>query len=405
MNFSQVTRLIGLVGVITFSHLSFVNAESSKPEVDDSVSIKTDTQQQTYSKLKLDSSILGESREVFVHLPEGYDSSEKKYPVLYLLDGDRHFPHAITAESILQQESLIPQSIIVAIPNNRGTRTRDLSREKDKFLDFIQNEVIGLIDTQYRASQHKTIFGHSMAGYFVMNILATKPDLFDNYIAASPVIQMSDSELIAKFKEFSLKPEQGNKSLYLTITDQAAEGERATDALNQFVDMMEKKSPDNLSWKYEFIPNQIHMTTPYLTLYSGLSKVFTDYRMPTYTDYKDYKDRGGMQGLKSYYAKRAEKYFTSTQLPERAVRRLGFVLMDDGHANEAVAILEKNIKQYPESAGALNALAEGYENLKQPKKALQTYKAGLALVEKNSPGNVAYFKRQVERMNTQVNTK
>ncbi|NQZ87634.1 MAG: hypothetical protein HRT54_08650 [Colwellia sp.] len=351
-----------------------------------------------YSIIKMRSSILAEDRELLVHLPEDYDSSQKRYSVLYLLDGNRHFPHAVIAEDILQNESLMPQSIIVAIKNNRGTRRRDLSSGRENFLQFIKDEVFTLINNQYRTSDHKTLFGHSMAGAFTLNTLVSQADLFDNYIAASPTIQSNDSELIAKYKKLENIENESIKSLYLSFGNEIAEGKSATDALNKFLDLMKKKTVNKLTWHYSPLPKQVHMTTPYLTLYAGLSYVFSDYQAPTYSGFEDYTQRGGLQNLKEYYSKRAIKYAVSAEVPSMTMINLAFAIFGDGHESKALEILEANALSHQKSFRALNALAQAYEDIKKPSKALTIYKKAVALAEELSSRNLVFFKRHVTRL-------
>lgn len=228
-------------------------------------------------KYNFQSDVLNEKRSLLIHLPYEYFNSEKEYPVIYVLDGNNHFYHATNAVTILEENGKIPESIIVAIPNNSGTRGRDLARERDNFMKFIKNEVIGYIEKKYRTNNKKTIFGHSMAGAFVLNYLATESSLFDNYIVASPVIQILNSELLDKYKNFFRQNKTLDKSLYITLTGIEAEGERATDALTKFVEILKNQAPLSFSWKYDYLENQIHMTTLYLTFYQGLSEIYKDY--------------------------------------------------------------------------------------------------------------------------------
>ena len=51
---------------------------------------------------------------VFVRLPKYYNESEKRYPVLYLLDGDISFNMAVSVVRYLQFGKDIPDLIIVA---------------------------------------------------------------------------------------------------------------------------------------------------------------------------------------------------------------------------------------------------------------------------------------------------
>nr|WP_321235110.1 alpha/beta hydrolase-fold protein [uncultured Psychroserpens sp.] len=228
-------------------------------------------------KHSFQSEVLNEKRDILIHLPSDYNDSKKDYPVIYVLDGNNHFYHATIGVTILEENAKIPESIVVAIPNNRGTRARDLARERGKFMQFIKSEVIEFVEKNHRTNDQKTIFGHSMAGAFVLNYLVTEPSLFDNYIAASPVIQILNSELLDKYQKLFEQNETLDKSLYITLTELDAEGERATQALTKFVEILKNKAPKSLTWKYDYIENQIHMTTPYLTFYQGLAEFYKNY--------------------------------------------------------------------------------------------------------------------------------
>jgi predicted alpha/beta superfamily hydrolase len=75
-------------------------------------------------KLSLYSDVLGEERQYWVHLPFQYNEN-KRYPVLYLLDGDAHFESTTGVLMHLSRNGRIPPMIMVAIPNT--DRTRDLT--------------------------------------------------------------------------------------------------------------------------------------------------------------------------------------------------------------------------------------------------------------------------------------
>jgi len=349
-------------------------------------------------EIKMTSSVLKEERTLFIHTPDGYTETDQAYNVVYVLDGANHFNHAINAATLLSENGRMPASIIVAILNNRGTRGRDLGRSKDNFKKYIKEEVLPYVAKNYRTSTHKTIFGHSMAGAFVLNYLATEPSLFDNYISASPVVQINNSELLGQFATLFKNNKTLSKPLYFTLTDAAAEGQRATDALNKFVTLLEKEAPKSFRWKYDFIENQIHMTTPYLTMYKGFTEVFHDYQAPSYTSYKDYTDRGGMAQLKSYYTKRAATYGAENVIAENTLNRLATVLIRDQQEALGIKLLVLNTKNHPNSMGALNGLARVYARLKQTENAKKSYQAAIDLAEKLDSPNSAYFKRQLKRL-------
>lgn len=135
------------------------------------------------------------------------------------------------------------------------------------------------------------------------------------------------------------------------MTDVAAEGVEVTQALDKFVDLMKTQAPDSLNWHYEFIPEQVYMTTPYLTLYQGASFVFSDFHTPIYMQYSKFDKNGGLKSLQKIYEKRSDKYQVSPQIPERTIRRLGYNFME-ANPKEAVEIFLENSRGNPESPGA-----------------------------------------------------
>jgi predicted alpha/beta superfamily hydrolase len=350
------------------------------------------------TEYKMASSILKEERTLLIHTPDSYGTSSNKYGVIYVLDGDNHFNHAINATTLLAENGRMPETIIVAIPNNRGIRGRDLGRGRDDFKKYINEEVIPFVNNNYRTSKHKTLFGHSMAGAFTLNYLATNGMVFDNYIAASPVVQIFNSELLTQYSTLFKTQPNISKPLYFSIAGVEAEGQVVTDAMNTFVALLKKDAPKSFPWEYDFIPNQVHMTTPYLTMFKGLTAVFNDFQSPTYSSFAEYTSRGGIQQLKAYYTKRAQKYNTKNTITDNTLRRLASILIRDKQEKLGIELLELNTKNNPSSMGAFNTLARAYEGLKQFKNAAKSFEGALKIAERLGSPNSAYFKRQLERL-------
>src|SRR5690349_19701682 len=115
----------------------------------------------------LHSKILGEERKIWVYVPDGAKDTTRRFPVLYLLDGDAHYSSVV---GMIQQLSgingntICPDMIVVGIPNT--DRTRDLTPTNslfypdgskgidlktsgggEKFESFLQKELIQHIDS------------------------------------------------------------------------------------------------------------------------------------------------------------------------------------------------------------------------------------------------------------------
>lgn len=142
------------------------------------------------------SKTLGQQREVWVALPENYETGNS-YPVLYVLDAETHFSLVVELENALSASKKIPEHIVVGVPhiNMEKERVQDLTfslsavnpygdkvlppffNEQNcgggyQFLKFLNNELVPHIDTIYSTSGFNVLCGHSLSGYFAAYILA-----------------------------------------------------------------------------------------------------------------------------------------------------------------------------------------------------------------------------------------
>ena len=158
--------------------------------------LKTEPVSVGYS-IKFHSDILNEDRIVMVSLPDDYSSTMKKYPVLYMPDGQWHFKHTTQAVGGLSGNGFMPRMIIVAVQTLEN-RSRDLAASKDadgklgggadKFLSFMKKELIPFIEKNYRTYPYRMLSGSSYGGIFTAHAFFDDPEYFDAYLAYSPSI-------------------------------------------------------------------------------------------------------------------------------------------------------------------------------------------------------------------------
>ena len=142
--------------------------------------------------------------------------SKKNYLVVYLLDGDAHFSSVvgmIQQLSSVNGNTLVPKMIVVGIPNTN--RTRDLTPTKaqldppfmdstmvantgggEKFISFIEKELIPKIDSEYPTEPYRAFIGHSFGGLTVMHTLVHKPEMFNAYVAIDPSMSWDNQKLL-----------------------------------------------------------------------------------------------------------------------------------------------------------------------------------------------------------------
>jgi predicted alpha/beta superfamily hydrolase len=133
------------------------------------------------------SKVLGEDRTLLVHLPGDYAKSDKKYPVVYKLDGEENnFLQAFAAaQYLLDWMDKAPNPIIVGIANTNRNRDMGLDQQPDNFIQFLKDELIPFVDKNYRTSAFRTLCGQSASSVFAAYSFLKQPSLFNAYILSS----------------------------------------------------------------------------------------------------------------------------------------------------------------------------------------------------------------------------
>ncbi len=235
----------------------------------------------------IQSEILQETRHVSIHLPDDYFSSDKSYPVLYQLDGGDEVLFETTAivNRLALREEIIPELIIVAIPNTNRfrdmwpTNTKynpkpNIAGAKD-FLDFVKQELIPFIDNNYRSNENKILFGQSLSAVFTIYAFLENPKSFNSYIACSgafPGCEDYFQEL--SLKSFQQKDQFNGQKVFVTngLKDELDPDGKMNQTMIEFSNSIRNNLGDKISYKYLTYQNDGHV--PFQSLYHGLKFVF-----------------------------------------------------------------------------------------------------------------------------------
>lgn len=251
---------------------------------------------------RLYSKNVSDSFSIFVNLPNDYNSQQKeKYPVVYLLDANLYFDILATTINKYSEVGLAPSVILVGIgykdfPTMDSLRNRDdtypiaipeyemsVSGGADKFLSFINKELIPQIDNEYKTDTLKRVLiGHSLGGYFTVYVLLQdllgKSNSFNSYIAASPSIHYNKYYLLSQLKEIATQKNRHKKiNAYITFGGQEdAESKtdssimKLNDLTNQLSNLVSVRQSDYVIYKSDIFFNLDHMDTQIPTFIKGL---------------------------------------------------------------------------------------------------------------------------------------
>lgn len=358
---------------------------------------------------------LNEDRQIQVFVPESYKTTDKKYPVLYMLDGQRLFPFGVSILKSFTHFQQTPEFIIVGITNKYPDRFGHFIDTEKRFLKFIEEDVISYIDNSYRTTDKRILFGWEYGGSFVVQTMMDKPHLFDAYLAASP---FPLSNKIEELDNFLSNNPSINNMLYFSVSPNENQVNIGTKKLDSILKL---KAPKTLNWNYKELENEEHLSTPYSTIYFGLKKFYGYYPELQFNNLEEFTKAGGLNYVNEYYKKRALDYgfssnlsdWTMFSLTRNAIRandynhfdifinefkETGFLeririsrscliaefYLENKQYDKSIEIFSLLAGKYPNSELPLIGLGDNYKSLQNNKKASMYYRKAEKLSENKS---------------------
>ena len=350
----------------------------------------------TGEKIVIKSNILNEERTILIALPANYENTGSRYPVLYVLDGRTHFRQASGAADFLNRFGTGPEMIVVAVTNVDRVRdftpvhrnNRPTSGGAEKFRDFVVSELLPVIKDNYRVTGYNIIMGHSLGGTFITYLFLNDPDVFDAYISVSPYLQFADNYIVKQAKTKLKKNYDTPKSFFMTIGEEPDYYQ----ALDEFSDLMEKRTKNSVNFLYVQLNGETHGTTPYFSLFDGLRFTFSDWALPGDTF------REGLEAVDRHYDKLSKKYNCNITATEKTINIMGYYFLQQGETQKAINIFRENTKRYPGSANVYDSLGEALEKNNQLAEAEKNYQKTVEIARLQSHPNLNIFEQNLKRI-------
>jgi predicted alpha/beta superfamily hydrolase len=181
------------------------------------------------------SRVFRNTRFLRVWLPPGYDDAAnagRRYPVLYLNDGQNLFEAAIafggvewqvdeTADRLIR-EGAIPPIIIVGLDNTGKNRIREymphrslypvlLRGQGSRYPNFLIKEVMPFVARNYRVAtgpENTGLGGSSLGALISLYTAAARPGLIGRLLLESPSLWTSNRQMIRASREVTRWPER-----------------------------------------------------------------------------------------------------------------------------------------------------------------------------------------------------
>lgn len=324
------------------------------------------------SKHAMFSKVLDEERPYWIYLPPNYDNNKfgkAHYPVIYLLDGDTNFSLTVGIHQSFTRGmyNTMPECIIVGIPNT--DRSRDLTPTKsslirdgkemftksgggENFTMFLAEELMPLIDNQYRTNGYNILIGHSFGGLLGMNTLLHHTTLFNAYILLDPSFWWDNKLMYREAEETWSSKNFKGRSLYIAMArdkDKDNDPQKHSNIIGQFCENILFSAPQNGikgAWKY--YENEDHGSILIPGIYDALRELFKGITLPVKKLPKH------PELIKIYYKQLSERLGHTFIPDEEMIDNIGNYVLSTGNIESALEIFEYNLQNYPDSPNALS---------------------------------------------------
>jgi hypothetical protein len=359
-------------------------------------------------RLVVHSNVLNEDRVIWVRMPAAARAGKERYVVLYMTDGGTNVNEIGSVIDFLAGANFMPPLIVVGITNTK--RVRDLtpthadvkhsdgtavpmptSGGADKFLDFIQTELVPEIDKRYATHPYRILAGHSLGGLFATHAMIARPDLFNAYIASSPSLWWDDFHTLHQAQAFFAKQKELKKTFFFSVGNEVGEMD---EGFNEMQKTLSGKLPKGFVVGSAHYSEETHSSTELLSHYAALRAIFAGWQMPhdPHTD-----EIGSLSGVEQHYRELSERFGFKVSA-EAEINSLGYALLGDKKIDDAVAAFQRNVELYPGSANAYDSLADGLEAQGKPGLALENAQKAVEVANQTNDPALPGFKSHLERL-------
>jgi predicted alpha/beta superfamily hydrolase len=354
----------------------------------------------------IQSSVLGEKRRVYVQLPEGYERSRTRYPVLVVLDGEWLFElarsHVRFASEYEVMDVTIPKMIVVGIENIDRDRDYvptedrkdppdfDTAGQADDFLRFLDEELFPMLDRQYRTAPSRIVVGWSFGGLSAMYSAIAMPDLFDAYLCIGPAIWW-DGDLV--FEQWREARFDRPKRMVVTLGSNE-EGGMVHTSTTRWLERLDEEPVDGLDLTHLVIDGVGHSWSIPSAIDRGLRALFSGFIAPEDVTVSSIEE------VQSYYRALSTRWGFRVDPPVSVMQSLAMKEFSDGNVEQAITVLEELVKYEPDAALAFFYLGKYHSSLGHHELALECYRNALgAELRRDVPKGIFLqpYRRAVEK--------
>ena len=264
----------------------------------------------------------------------------------------------------------IPPMIVIGVANQGGDdyiKTTTWSDNKDnaygganKLQRYLSQELLPIIDKNYRTNSQKALSGYSMGGLFTLYSMMQENTPFNAFLAMSPSAWFDDYSLPKKLEPL-LQANKLTAPLFISVANEEGMG------VNEVVKVLESDVAKSLPWQFKHYQHENHYTTALPALYDGLQFLAPNYAI----DGSDMMAIGDYQAVLSHLETQ-QKQWAGFQFSWLQSYQFAKYIFWSKQVENLEQVLKAVGKNFPESLTLISTqLATGFNKKQQPEQALK----------------------------------
>lgn len=356
---------------------------------------------QQIDSFKIYSRIFDKERRVLIYTPLKYNKKpDLKYEVIYIFDAQarEYFDNVHSSLSFLNN-SQFPMIVVGIVsekrnkdflPKNEYPETfKDYNGnlgDADKFISYLDNELIPYIDKHYRTLPKRIAIGHSNGATFITYCLLKNPGIFDAYIAISPNYGYDEEQLVKMIGRFDPNQLKSTKFMYMCNSN---EGDEWTSAKKKVISSLKSRSFKD---KIIIVNQDFSATTNHISVYP----IGVINGLKNYLDYQFFN----VNNLIAYYSELYNKKLID--LNPEMLKDISHSFLLSEKIDDAAKILLWAVQLFPDEFYLYNHIGEMYQYQNSSTKAIKYYKLYKEKLEEHKN---LFSKEQLENLKEIIDTR
>ncbi|PJJ61007.1 hypothetical protein CLV45_2444 [Hymenobacter chitinivorans DSM 11115] len=301
----------------------------------------------------------------------------------------------------MEESSLCPPTIVIGIVHADRLSELTTGTEKEfpnfvgsgeKFMSFVEKELIPYVDATYPTTTYRTLIGHSVGGLTVVNTLLHNPSLFNSYVSLDGALWWNDQKVVKEAKTILPAHNYKGKKLFLAMANRL---ERGVDTLSvqkdtssttalirsnlTFIQELAKNRKNELRFKYKYYEADDHSSVRLIGEYDALRYVYDFYKLRIYDSELKNPDFALESLLVAHYKRVSEQMGYTVKPSESQVNNLGYQMLRTKQFKKAESLFKLNVANNPSSANCYDSLGDFYLETGLKAKAVECFKKALTL--------------------------